>query len=306
MRILITGATGLIGKAIVKECHKNNIDINYLTTSKNKIESTPNNKGFYWNPDQNEIDLNCFENVTAIINLAGATIAKRWTSDYKKVILSSRVNSLKTLHNGLSKVDRSAIKSFVSASATGIYPNSLANFYEEDTTFQAEGFLGEVVNAWENEVDTFTNFDFSVAKIRIGLVMSSKGGALPEMVKPIKFYAGAPFGSGKQWQSWIHISDLARLFLFAVTQELNGVFNAVASNPVTNYKLTHKVADILHRKIILPNIPASFLKLILGEMAHLLLDSQRVSNKKILEEGFVFKYQNVGSALEPLYGQKSN
>lgn len=306
MRILITGATGLIGKAIVKECHKNNIDINFLTTSKNKIESTPNYKGFYWNPDQNEIDLNCFENVTAIINLAGATISKRWTASYKKVILSSRVNSLKTLHNALSKVDRSAIKSFVSASATGVYPNSLTNFYEEVTAFQVEGFLGDVVGAWEKEADTFTSFDFSVAKIRIGLVMSNKGGALPEMVKPIKLYVGAPFGSGKQWQSWIHISDLARLFLFAVTQELNGVFNAVASNPVTNEKLTHKVALTLHRKIILPKIPSSFLKLILGEMANLLLDSQRVGNKKILEEGFVFKYQNVGSALEPLYGKKFN
>lgn len=305
MKILITGATGLIGKEIVKACHKNNIDVNYLTTSKHKIESTANYQGFYWNPDKNEIDIQCFENVTAIINLAGATIANRWTSKYKKIIFSSRVNSLKTLNSGLKKVDNSNIKSFVSASATGIYPSSITNFYEENETYSVQGFLGEVVEAWEKEADTFTSFDFNVVKIRIGLVMSNKGGALPEMVKPIKFYAGAPFGSGQQWQSWIHISDLARIFLFAITQELNGVYNGVASNPVTNEKLTLKVADVLGKKILLPNIPQSFLKLILGEMSQLLFDSQRVSNKKILEEGFKFKYQNVCNALEPLYGEKA-
>jgi hypothetical protein len=304
MSILITGATGLIGGEIVKECHRNNIDVHYLTTSKNKIQSTPNYKGYYWNPDQNEIDLNCFENVTAIINLAGATISKRWTADYKKKILSSRVNSLRTLNNGLKKVDTSSVKSFVSASATGIYPDSITNFYEEDIAYPIKGFLAEVVAAWEQEANTFTSFNFSVAKIRIGLVMSDKGGALPEMVKPIQLYAGAPFGSGQQWQSWIHINDLARIFIFAVTQELNGVYNAVASNPVTNEKLTKKVAEVLAKKIIIPNIPAFILKLILGEMSNLLLNSQRVSNKKILEEGFVFEYQNVGNALTSLYGKQ--
>lgn len=305
MKILITGATGLIGKEIVKACHKNNFDVHYLTTSKHKIQSIANYQGFYWNPDKNEIDIQCFENVTAIINLAGATISNRWTPEYKKVILSSRINSLRTLKSGLKKVNTSNIKSFVSASATGIYPSSITNFYEEDETYPVKGFLGEVVEAWEKEADTFTSFSFNVVKIRIGLVMSNKGGALPEMVKPIKFYAGAPFGSGEQWQSWIHISDLANIFLYAITQELNGVYNAVASNPVTNEKLTLKVADVLGKKILLPNIPQAFLKLILGDMSQLLFDSQRVSNKKILEEGFKFKYQNVCSALKPLYGKKA-
>lgn len=305
MRILITGATGLIGKQIVKECHKNDIDVNYLTTSKTKIQTASNYQGFYWNPDSGEIDKDCFKNVSAIINLAGATISKKWTEDYKKIILSSRINSLNTLHKALSEVDTSLMVSLVSASATGIYPSSFTNFYEEDSTFEIESFLAEVVEAWESAAEKFTSFDFNVAKIRIGLVMSNQGGALPEMVKPIKLYAGAPFASGQQWQSWIHINDLARLFLFAVSQELKGVFNAVASNPVTNEKLTLKVADTLGKKIILPNIPAGVLKFMLGEMSTLLLDSQRVCNKKILQEGFVFKYQNVCNALDPLYGKKA-
>ncbi|KGK30068.1 TIGR01777 family oxidoreductase [Cellulophaga sp. E6(2014)] len=304
MKVLITGATGLVGNAIVTECHKNKIAVNFLTTSKAKVIEKENYTGFYWNPDQGEIDLNCFTGVTAIINLAGASISKRWTESYKKEILSSRINSLKTLKSGLAKVDSSAITSFVSASAIGIYPDSIQKFYSEEDQFKADGFLSEVVQAWEDEIDTFGDFSFSVAKIRIGLVMSNKGGALPEMVKPIKFFVGSAFGSGKQWQSWIHIKDLAKLFVFTVKNELNGVYNGVASNPVTNEKLVSKVANVLGRPLILPKIPAAVLKLILGDMSALLLDSQRVSNKKILEEGFIFKYLNVCPALDSLYSNK--
>ncbi|WP_165748635.1 TIGR01777 family oxidoreductase [Cellulophaga sp. Z1A5H] len=304
MKVLITGATGLVGNAIVNECHKNNIAVNFLTTRKDKIVTKENYSGFYWNPDKKEIDLNCFKGVTAIINLAGASISKRWTSSYKKEILTSRINSLKTLNSGLLKVDSSAITSFVSASAIGIYPNSIKKFYSEDDQFKADGFLSEVVTVWENEVDNLKGFNFSLAKIRIGLVMSNKGGALPEMVKPIKLFVGSAFGSGKQWQSWIHIKDLAKLFVFAIKNELNGVYNGVASNPVTNEKLVSKVAAILGKPLVFPKVPASILKLILGEMSALLLDSQRVSNKKILEEGFKFKYLNVCPALESLYPKK--
>ncbi|WP_158973776.1 TIGR01777 family oxidoreductase [Cellulophaga sp. L1A9] len=304
MKVLITGATGLVGNAIVTECHKNKIAVNYLTTRKSKIVDNENYSGFFWNPDKGEIDVNCFTGVTAIINLAGASISKRWTSSYKKEILSSRINSLRTLNAGLSKVDCASITSFVSASAIGIYPDSIKKFYSEDDEFKTEGFLSEVVKAWENEIDTFERFNFSLSKIRIGLVMSNVGGALPEMVKPIKFFVGSAFGSGKQWQSWIHIKDLAKLFVFAINNELNGVYNGVASNPVTNEKLVIKIASVLDKPLILPKIPASVLKLILGEMSALLLDSQRVSNKKILEEGFVFKYLNVCPALDSLYAKK--
>ncbi|MBU2996883.1 TIGR01777 family oxidoreductase [Cellulophaga baltica] len=303
MRVLITGATGLVGSAIVAICHKNNVAVNYLTTSKDKIETLDNYKGFYWNPDNSEIDANCFKGVTSIINLAGATISKRWTESYKKRILTSRINSLRVLNKGLQKIDASTIKSFVSASAIGIYPNSLSKLYNEDDELEIDGFLSEVVNAWEKEIDTFKNFDMTVAKVRIGLVLSNKGGALPEMVKPIKWYVGSPFGSGKQWQSWIHINDLARIFLFASENELEGVFNGVASNPVTNEKLVSETAKILGTSVFLPNVPASVLKIVLGDMSALLLDGQRVSNKKILSEGFDFKYQNVCNALSSFYGK---
>jgi len=301
MRILITGATGLVGSAIVEQCHKKNIAVNYLTTSKSKITSEPNFQGYYWNPDKAEIDLDCFDGVSAIINLAGATISKRWTSSYRKVIISSRVNSLRTLHDALSKVDTSKITSFVSASATGRYPNSLSKFYTESETAVDDSFLGEVVEVWEKETDKFKSFDFKVAKVRIGLVMSCKGGALPEMAKPVKNYVGAAFGSGQQWQSWVHIADLARIFMFVVAYGLEGVYNGVGPNPVTNNKLVKEIAKVLERPLVLPNIPKFAMQMILGKMSYLLFASQRVSCKKIEEEGFNFIFPNVCVALESLY-----
>ncbi|SIS88162.1 hypothetical protein SAMN05421766_104596 [Zobellia uliginosa] len=301
MRILITGATGLVGSAIVEQCHKNGIAINYLTTSKKKIASEPDYKGFYWNPNKGEIDLACFEGVTAIINLAGASISKRWTLAYRKKIISSRVNSLRTLHAALEKVDHQNILSFVSASAIGVYPDSLSRYYTEEETAVDNSFLGEVVKVWEEEIDKFKSFSFSVAKVRIGLVMSCKGGALPEMAKPVKLYLGAAFGSGEQWQSWIHISDLARIFIFVLEHGLNGIYNGVGPNPVTNAKLVKEIAKVFDRPLWLPNIPKFVMRLLLGKMSYILFASQRVSCKKIEEEGFSFEYPNVCIALEGIY-----
>lgn len=302
MKILIAGATGLVGSEIVRLCMKQDIAVNYLTTSKRKIVSESGYQGFYWNPDGDEIDLKCFEGVTAVINLAGSSISKRWTPKYKKIVLTSRINTLRTLKNGLRKVNRAEIASFVSASAIGIYPNSLSKFYEEGETAIDDSFLGDVVAAWEKEADAFQEFDFSVAKIRIGLVLSAEGGALPEMAKPIKFYVGSAFGTGKQWQSWIHITDLARLFLFTVTNELNGVYNGVGPNPINNSKLVNEIAKVLKRPLFLPKVPQFAMKAILGEMSYILFTSQRVSSKKIEEEGFVFDQANICCALEDIYG----
>ncbi len=305
MRILISGATGLIGRKIVDLCRSQGIAVNYLTTSKDKIISDDNYKGFHWNPNSGEIDMDCFKEVDAIINLAGSSISKRWTSNYKKEIISSRINTVRTLYDALKKIDNDRITSFVSASAIGIYPNSLTSYYSEDEKEVDQSFLGEVVAAWEKEIDTFTSFDFSVAKIRIGLVMASDGGALPEMAKPIKNYVGTGFGSGEQWQSWIHISDLARIFLFAVENRLQGIYNGVGPNPVTNNKLVKEIAKVLDRPLLLPNIPKFVMKTILGEMSYILFASQRVSSKKIEEEGFIFHHSNICKTVEQIYNKEN-
>ncbi len=301
MKVLITGATGLVGSEITALCHSKNIAVNYLTTRRDKIVGDEKYQGFYWNPDTQEIDMNCFKGVSAIINLAGASISKRWTPEYKKKVLSSRINTLRTLHKGLKQIDASQIRAFVSASAIGIYPNSLTDYYEETDPRVDNSFLGKVVQKWEQEADTLNGFGFPISKIRIGLVMSNKGGALPEMAKPIKYYSGAAFGSGNQWQSWIHIKDLARIFLFALENGLSGVYNGVGPNPVTNNKLIKEIAKVLDKPLFLPNIPKFVMQTILGEMSYILFASQRVSSKKIEQEGFVFDHQNICKTLENIY-----
>ncbi len=300
MRILITGATGLIGNEIVHKCRESQIGVNYLTTRKSKLKREEDLRGYYWNPSNGEIDEQCLDGVTAIINLAGSSISQRWTSSNKKEILNSRLDSLRTLRSALEKRDTSNITSFVSASAIGIYPHSFDRYYTEEEEEVDPSFLGEVVTSWEAEIRNFSKFSFPVATLRVGLVLSMDGGALPAMVRPVKAYLGAAFGSGEQWQSWIHIDDLARQFLFAVEHGLDGVFNGVAPNPVTNAKLTKEIAAVLNRPIILPNIPRGLMQLVLGEMSYLLFASQRVSSRKIEEEGFEFHFKNICNALRDI------
>ncbi len=299
MRVLITGATGLVGQEIVKRCHAKNIQVNYLTTRKSKISQDDNYKGFYWNVDTREIDINCFKGVDAIIHLAGASISKRWTEAYKKEVINSRVESTQLLIDTL-KGESHNIKQIVSASAIGIYPDSLTNYYDQTHKEVSNSFLGEVVQAWEQAVDGFSKVNIKVSKVRIGLVLSDKGGALKEITKPIKFGAGAAFGSGKQWQSWIHIEDLSRVFLFVLEHSLEGVYNGVAPNPVSNTELTKTAAKVLRKPLFLPNIPKFVMKLVLGEMHIILFESQRVSSKKIEEKGFEFEYNYLEPALNDL------
>ncbi|MDU8886073.1 TIGR01777 family oxidoreductase [Yeosuana sp. MJ-SS3] len=299
MRVLITGATGLIGKEIVDLCHAQNIDVNYLTTTKSKLENKENYKGFYWNPYLDEIDTECFTDVNVIIHLAGANVAKRWTKSYRDEIIKSRVEVTQFLFTSLKKQNHN-INQIISASAIGIYPDSLTKYYEESNTEFDSSFLSYVVQEWENSVDVFSNLNLNVAKIRIGLVLSNNGGALPKVVQPIKLGFGTIFGTGDQWQSWIHIEDLAQLFLFILKNNLNGVYNGVAPNPVSHKEFTKTIAKILNRPIWLPKIPKIMMKLILGDMHSLLYDSQRVSSKKIENLGFNFEYHHLQTALEDL------
>lgn len=299
MRVLITGATGLIGNEIVKVCHDQNIDVNYLTTSKSKISNNKNYQGFYWNPKTEEIDEKCLHDVDAIIHLAGATVSKRWTKSYKEEILSSRIKTTELLVNTL-KHHSNAVTHVISASGIGLYPDSLSKYYEEDDSEGDSSFLSHVVKEWETAVDGFAELNMLVSKVRIGLVLSENGGALPEIIKPIKLGLGAAFGSGKAWQSWIHIEDLAHIFVFILNNKLAGVYNGVSSNPVINEDLTKLCAKVLKRPLFLPNIPEFFMKLVLGEMYSLLFMSQRVSSKKIESAGFEFSYHHLEPALEEL------
>ena len=301
MKILIAGATGLVGRDLVSLGLEKDVEINFLTTRKEKLNSIAGAKGYYWDPSRGEIDVDCFTGVSAVINLAGAPIAKRWTKVYKNEILSSRIQSLNTLYKGLEQTQPGSVTTFVSASAIGIYPHSLTTYYNENDTVQVDGYAASVVKAWEQEAKRLKDLVPQLAIIRIGLVLSDQGGALLKMAKPVDLYAGAAFGSGEQWQSWIHIRDLSKLLLYVCENKLAGTFNAVAPNPVTQNKLIKELAKVLKKPVFLPNIPAGLLRILLGEMAEILTSSQRVSSKKIESYGFDFEFQNICAALDHLY-----
>ena len=299
MSILITGATGLVGKALTEELLNSGKQVNYLTTSPNKIETKENYKGFLWNPSEGEIDVRCFHGVTAIVHLAGASIAERWTEEYKSIIIDSRIKTAQLLCSTLKNIDHT-VAHFVSASAIGAYPSSKTIEYSENFEVYNSGFLGDVVKVWEEAADLFKELNIKVSKIRIGVVLSKKGGALEKLIQPIKMYIGAPLGDGEQWQSWIHLKDLARVFSYVVTHELEGIYNAVAPSPVTNKEMTKEAASVLNKPLFLPKVPAFMLKLLLGDMAAIVLESQKVSSNKIEQKGFDFKFKQVDVALQDL------
>lgn len=296
MKVLITGATGLVGQALSKLLWQNGHTVHYLTTQKNKIINEPLYKGYYWNPEQGQIDASCLEGVDTIVHLAGATVAKRWTPEYKQEIIESRINTTNLLYK-LLKNNSHQVKNVVSASAIGIYPHSYTTYYDESSTETDDSFLSQVVVRWENAVNALELLGVKVCKIRIGLVLAKEGGALTEMVKPIKLGLGAPLGTGKQMQSWIHIQDLARIFYTAMQQQWVGIFNAVAPTPVDNAALTKAIAKRLQKPLFLPNVPKFVLQLTLGEMHELLFSSQYVSSKKVQETGFEFDYKTIDEAL---------
>ncbi|QQX76868.1 MULTISPECIES: TIGR01777 family oxidoreductase [Aequorivita] len=298
-KVLITGATGLIGTELVRQCHREGISVNYLTTSKEKIENSENYKGFYWNPKKGKIDVSAFDGVTAVINLAGATISKRWTKKYKKVILDSRIAPINLLRDTLQNIDHTIVH-FISASGISIYPNSETKLYSEEDEEVDDTFLGEVVLAWEAAAAQFKNMGMEVSKVRTGVVLAKDDGAFPQLVKPVKFGVGAPLGNGEQWLSWIHLEDIAGIYLFLLKNQLEGKYNAVAPNPVQNKKMTKMIASKLENPLWLPNIPAFAIKLFLGEMSVLVLEGQLVSSKKIEQLGYPFKYYNLDNALQDL------
>jgi uncharacterized protein (TIGR01777 family) len=297
MKVLITGATGLIGTELVSLLLQNGISVNYLTTSKKKIVNELNYNGFYWSPEQGLIDENCLMGVDSIINLAGANIAKRWTNSYKQEIIESRLLSSAILFKAL-KNNPNQVKQIVSASGTSIYPNSNTIIYDENSTQVNDSFLGNVVVKWEESTDKFASLGLKVCKLRTGIVLSTNGGALVEMLKTIKLGLGSAFGTGKQIQSWIHIHDIVALYLFAIKNDLEGVYNAVSPSPVTNEELTFTIAKVLKKPLFMPNIPKFVMKLMLGEMHELLFENRNLSAKKIEEKGFEFKYKTIDTALK--------
>lgn len=260
-------------------------------------------KCFRWSVQEKYVDPKALQGVDAIIHLAGASVAeKRWTPERKKELLESRTQSGGLLVDTLRDTPNT-VKVVVGATAIGYYGlTTLDNWCTEESQAGTD-FLAGVTREWENSVKGIEALAKRLALIRIGVVLSNKGGALMEMAAPVKWGVGAPLGTGKQWVSWIHIEDVCKMFLFALEHEsVRGIYNAVAANPVTNRELNTAIAKAMHRPLILPPVPAFVLKIILGEMYEIVVSGARVSSDKIKNAGFEFSYTDAVSAVKGLIG----
>jgi uncharacterized protein (TIGR01777 family) len=289
MKVLITGATGLIGKEIVNQLIEKKITVHYLSTQKDKLKNETFYKGFFWDINSQIIDKQAFEGISHIIHLAGARISKRWTKTYKKEIIESRILYTQLLFDFL-KNNSNEVKHITFASAIGIYKSDYSHLYSENEILFSNSFLSEVVQKWENVTEQFKLLNLQHCTIRIGLVMSKNGGIFPQIIAPIKYGLGAIMGNGEQWQSWIYINDLARIFVCSLEKNLIGIYNGVAPNPINNKEMTKILAKTIKKPLFLPNIPQFMMKIILGEMHHLLFESQKVNSKKIIDAGFEFEF----------------
>ena len=299
MKILITGATGLIGKKLTSDLLSKGYSVNYLTTRNSQIKSSNKINGYYWNPEKEIIDLECFKDVDTIINLAGSNIAKRWSRSNKLKILKSRTQSLNLLKDSILKNNLN-IKKIISASAIGIYPSSFDRAYTENDNLISSSFLGKVVSEWELAVNSFNDLKIEIAIVRIGLVLSKDGGILSKSLFPIKFGVGSFFGSGMQWQSWIHIQDISNIFCHILKNDLVGIFNGTSPNPITNKEFTIKLSKFLNRPLIFPNLPKWLMSLILGEMHIIIFESQNITCNRLSQTKFNFKFDNFDHAIADL------
>lgn len=300
-KILITGGSGLIGSRLTELLLQRGHEVAHLSRSRKSAGV----RTFLWDIPSRKIDSAAFENIETIVHLAGANVGdKPWTKKRKQEILESRTHSARLLFDTL-KTRTHQVRNFISASAIGYY-----GFHENDGMFREDDgpgndFLASVVKKWESEVDQISSLGIRVVKVRVGIVLSRDEGALKEMARPVKFYVGAPLGSGEQRLSWIHVDDVCRVFILAIEKEsIHGPLNAVGPSPVTNREMTRAIARTLKRPLILPAIPAPVLKLLLGEMSDLALKGSSVSNEKLVREGFSYDFPTLEGALENLLREK--
>jgi len=297
MKLILTGATGFIGKALQKILTQKGYEFIILTRQTPK-EKTPNGIRYVqWDPPQAGPWQEAFETTDAIINLAGEPIAsKRWTKTQKFKILESRCDATQAIVHGIEKA-RHKPKLLINASAVGYYgPHG----DEEITEKQPAGndFLAQTCKAWEAHALRAEDFGLRVVRLRIGIVLDQGGGALEKMIPPFRFFFGGPLGNGKQWMSWIHREDVAGMILFALeNDQVRGAFNATAPHPVTMKEFAQTLGSLMHRPSFMP-VPALALKILLGEMSEMLLTGQKVIPEKALAFGYSFRYPNLKQALE--------
>ncbi len=312
--VLITGGTGTVGKRLTQLLLLKGYNVNILSRAKQKADSIQEQSAigklayFNWDLTKNYIDPLAISSADFIVHLAGAGVAdKRWTTQRKKEILLSRTQSCSLIVAALKEVPNK-ISAVISASAIGWYGPDKANQANApfvETAASYKDFLGETCQLWEDAISPIAQLDKRLVILRTGIVLSNEGGALAEFKKPLLFKTAAILGNGQQMISWIHIDDLCDQYIFAIeNQHMQGVFNAVAPNPVSNEKLTLTLAKKMAGSFFLKiHVPAFLLKIVLGEMSIEVLKSTTVSAQKIDAMGYQFSFPTIDTAIESLLDQ---
>ena len=300
-KVLITGI-GLVSIHLGKKLKESGYEVFYLTRDK---RSYPDLSCYEWDYQKDYIEEGALDQIDHIIHLAGANIGNgRWTKSRKKVILESRVLTSNLIYNTVKSRDLK-IKSFISASAVGYYGAITSSKIYTESDGCANDFLGQTCKEWENSSWRFKGLGIRTVILRTGIVLTKEDGALAKIAKPIKSNFGAALGKGNQFVPWIHIDDLCNLYQSSIrNNKLRGVFNAVATDQITNQQLTQKIAKLLNKPLWLPNIPNFFLKLVLGEMSALILYGSRISNKKLETISFKVQFDKIQTALVSLLVKK--
>ena len=290
--ILISGGSGFIGTRLSKHLRDQGHTIYILSRKPKKRDH------IYWNAQSKKIEGKHLSKIEIIINLAGAGIAdQRWSQKRKEEILSSRVDTVNFLH--LATVNFPNLEHFISVSGIDCYGFGHNQKALSETDAYGTNFISEVVQKWEEACKKFEN-KCKTTILRLPIVLDAKKGALPKMASPIKKWVGAPVGTGNQPMNWVHIDDVTAIFSHVIDNHITGIYNVVAGTNL-NKEFTQTLAKVLKKPLFLPNIPAFMMKLILGELAELLLNGNYVSGEKLKETGYNFQFLNLEEALEDLY-----
>lgn len=296
MKILVTGSSGLVGSALVPFLRNNGFVVTKLIRTHNKLSDDE----ITWDPESGMINPAQLEGFDAVVNLAGESIAsKRWSEARKKKILESRKEGTKTLCMSLASLSKPP-KVLINASAMGFYGNKGDTVLTENSP-KGKGFLAHVCEEWETATLPAQQKDIRVVCLRIGIVLTPRGGALGQMLIPFKLGLGGVLGSGNQYMSWITLDELLQVILHTLLNNtLRGSVNVSTPFPVTNREFTKILGSVLHRPTVLA-VPAFLLRLILGEMAdELLLSSTRMMPDRLLESGYHFQSPRLEGALSHL------